>query len=95
MHHIVPIVILVLVSSIALAAAILAATGHLGEFVNALNEQFSSGNQPDAEESAKLPEKSSDKSLEENTEKSIHQRLSHLKHKRHLRQLHHQVQMII
>ena len=68
-HHIVPIVILVLVSSIALAAAILAATGHLGEFVNALNEQFSSGNQPDAEESAKLPEKSSDKSLEENTEK--------------------------
>ena len=85
-HHIVPIVILVLVSSIALAAAILAATGHLGEFVNALNEQFSSGNQPDAEESAKLPEKSSDKSLEENTEKSIHQRLSHLKHKRHLGQ---------
>ena len=68
-HHIVPIVILVLVSSIALAAAILAATGHLGEFVNALNEQFSSGNQPDAEESAKLPDKSSDKSLEENTEK--------------------------
>ena len=61
--------ILVLVSSIALAAAILAATGHLGEFVNALNEQFSAGNQPDAEESAKLPEKSSDKSLEENTEK--------------------------
>ena len=68
-HHVVPIVILVLVSSIALAAAILAATGHLGEFVNALNEQFSAGNQPDAEESAKLPEKSSDKSLEENTEK--------------------------
>ena len=68
-HHVVPIVILVLVSSIALAAAILAATGHLGEFVNALNEQFSSGNQPDAEESAKLPDKSSDKSLEENTEK--------------------------
>ena len=68
-HHIVPIVILVLVSSIALAAAILAATGHLGEFVNALNEQFSSGNQPDAEESAKLPDKSSDKSLEGNTEK--------------------------
>ena len=68
-HHIVPIVILVLVSSIALAAAILAATGHLGEFVNALNEQFSSGNQPDADESAKLPEKSSDKALEENTEK--------------------------
>ena len=60
-HHVVPIVILVLVSSIALAAAILAATGHLGEFVNALNEQFSAGNQPDAEESAKLPEKSSDK----------------------------------
>ena len=68
-HHVVPIVILVLVSSIALAAAILAATGHLGEFVNALNEQFSSGNQPDADESAKLPEKSSDKALEENTEK--------------------------
>ena len=68
-HHVVPIVILVLVSSIALAAAILAATGHLGEFVNALNEQFSAGNQPDAEESAKLPEKSSDKALEENTEK--------------------------
>ena len=68
-HHVVPIVILVLVSSIALAAAILAATGHLGEFVNALNEQFSAGNQPDAEESVKLPEKSSDKALEENTEK--------------------------
>ena len=68
-HHVVPIVILVLVSSIALAAAILAATGHLGEFVNALNEQFSSGNQPDADESAKLPDKSSDKALEENTEK--------------------------
>ena len=68
-HHVVPIVILVLVSSIALAAAILAATGHLGEFVNALNEQFSSGNQPDADESAKLPDKASDKSLEENTEK--------------------------
>ena len=68
-HHVVPIVILVLVSSIALAAAILAATGHLGEFVNALNEQFSAGNQPDADESAKLPEKSSDKALEENTEK--------------------------
>ena len=68
-HHVVPIVLLVLVSSIALAAAILAATGHLGEFVNALNEQFSSGNQPDADESAKLPEKSSDKALEENTEK--------------------------
>ena len=68
-HHVVPIVLLVLVSSIALAAAILAATGHLGEFVNALNEQFSSGNQPDADESAKLPDKSSDKSLEENTEK--------------------------
>ena len=68
-HHVVPIVILVLVSSIALAAGILAATGHLGEFVNALNEQFSSGNQPDADESAKLPEKSSDKALEENTEK--------------------------
>ena len=68
-HHVVPIVLLVLVSSIALAAAILAATGHLGEFVNALNEQFSAGNQPDAEESAKLPEKSSDKALEENTEK--------------------------
>ena len=68
-HHVVPIVLLVLVSSIALAAAILAATGHLGEFVNALNEQFSSGNQPDADESAKLPDKSSDKALEENTEK--------------------------
>ena len=68
-HHVVPIVILVLVSSIALAAAILAATGHLGEFVNALNEQFSSGNQPDADESAKLPDKASDKALEENTEK--------------------------
>ena len=68
-HHVVPIVILVLVSSIALAAAILAATGHLGEFVNALNEQFSAGNQLDAEESVKLPEKSSDKALEENTEK--------------------------
>ena len=68
-HHVVPIVILVLVSSIALATAILAATGHLGEFVNALNEQFSSGNQPDADESAKLPDKASDKSLEENTEK--------------------------
>ena len=68
-HHVVPIVLLVLVSSIALAAAILAATGHLGEFVNALNEQFSAGNQPDVDESAKLPEKSSDKALEENTEK--------------------------
>ena len=68
-HHVVPIVLLVLVSSIALAAAILAATGHLGEFVNALNEQFSSGNQPDADESAKLPDKASDKALEENTEK--------------------------
>ena len=68
-HHVVPIVLLVLVSSIALAAAILAATGHLGEFVKALNEQFSAGNQPDVDESAKLPEKSSDKALEENTEK--------------------------
>ena len=59
-RHIVPLVLLVLVSSVALAAAILAATGHLGELVNTLNEQFSAGNQPSKTEGTKLPEQSSD-----------------------------------